>query len=80
MSNNANAKYIVVFKDGVSDEDIKKYAEQVNSQGGQVTNVYDTVLRGFAAEMPQEMLMEFKSLQGGIVDYIELDGMAYTQT
>ncbi|KAL0956585.1 hypothetical protein HGRIS_002723 [Hohenbuehelia grisea] len=76
MSSN---KYIVVFKKDVSQEDIDKFAEQVNQDGGQVTHKYDTVLKGFAAHITDSTLQSFQSLQGDIIDYIEPDGVVTTQ-
>jgi predicted enzyme related to lactoylglutathione lyase len=70
-------KYIVVFKESASVDDIKRYMDRVNAEGGSVTNVYDTVLKGFAATIPDSFL---QNLQGDdLIDYIEPDGVVTTQ-
>ncbi|KAI5120293.1 hypothetical protein M0805_005799 [Coniferiporia weirii] len=71
--------FIVVFKDGVTSEQIEKYAEEVNSNGGQVYRRFDTLLNGFAATIPEQLLTQFSSLQGSVVDYIEPDQVVTTQ-
>ncbi|PSS37821.1 hypothetical protein PHLCEN_2v289 [Hermanssonia centrifuga] len=40
-----SSKYIVVFKKSASQEEVQKYADEVNANGGSVTNVYDSVLK-----------------------------------
>ncbi|KAG5342957.1 hypothetical protein J132_05631 [Termitomyces sp. J132] len=63
-----NPKYIVVFKKNVTKEQIDKYADEVNNNGGKVTNVYESVLNGFAAHLPDSY---FQSLQADdVIDYI----------
>ncbi|KAG8983126.1 hypothetical protein FRB90_006293 [Tulasnella sp. 427] len=70
-------KFIVVFKESATQEQINEYAEQVNSNGGKVTNHYGTVLKGFAAELTES---QFQNFQGNdIIDYIEPDGVVTTQ-
>ncbi|KAG6842092.1 hypothetical protein C0991_002746 [Blastosporella zonata] len=62
-------QYIVVFKEGVTKEDVDKYAQQVEDNGGNVTNRYESVLNGFAAHLPESF---FLSLQDdGLIDYID---------
>ncbi|KAF9461283.1 hypothetical protein BDZ94DRAFT_1323431 [Collybia nuda] len=64
-------KYIVVFKDDVTQEQIDEYARNVDQNGGQVTNRYTDVLKGFAAQITDTQLQTFQSLQGeGIIDYV----------
>lgn len=38
--------------------------------GGKITNRYDSVLKGFAAEIPDACLQNLQSLQGDTIDYI----------
>ncbi|RDB16741.1 Serine proteinase inhibitor IA-2 [Hypsizygus marmoreus] len=72
-----SGKYIVVFKDSATTEQIDQYVEKVNSNGGEVANRYDAVLKGFAATIPDHFLA---SLQGDdIIDYIEPDSIVTTQ-
>ncbi|KII92391.1 hypothetical protein PLICRDRAFT_37166 [Plicaturopsis crispa FD-325 SS-3] len=75
-----SGKYIVVFKSTATPEQIEKYATEVSNSGGEVTNRYDTVLKGFSAAIPDSYLTQLQSLQGGgVVDYIEPDGTVTTQ-
>ncbi|KAG6878477.1 hypothetical protein C0992_008102 [Termitomyces sp. T32_za158] len=61
-------RYIIVFKPNVTKEQVDKYAEEVDSNGGKVTNRYDSVLNGFAAHLPNTY---FQNLQGDdAIDYI----------
>ncbi|KAF8577752.1 protease propeptide/inhibitor, partial [Ramaria rubella] len=74
-----SAEYIVVFKSNVSKEDIDKYADGVNENGGEVSQRYDSKLKGFAATIPDQYLLSLQSLQGDVIDYIEPDGVVTTQ-
>ncbi|KAF8070181.1 protease propeptide/inhibitor [Lyophyllum atratum] len=69
-------RYIVVFKDNATQEQINAYANNVDSNGGTVMNRYSDALKGFAAVIPEQFL---QSLQGDdIIDYIEPDGVVTT--
>lgn len=72
-------KFIVVFKPEVTQDEITKYVDQVNTNGGEVTHRYDSVLNGFAATLTPESLQSFQSLTGGVIAYIEPDGIVTTQ-
>ncbi|KAG6907657.1 hypothetical protein DXG01_007861 [Tephrocybe rancida] len=61
-------KYIVVFKDTVTKEEVEKYAKEINENGGEVTNRYDSVLNGFAAHVPDSFFQSFKG--DDAIDYI----------
>ncbi|THG98070.1 hypothetical protein EW026_g4055 [Hermanssonia centrifuga] len=75
-----SSKYIVVFKKSASQEEVQKYADEVNANGGSVTNVYDSVLKGFSAAIPDGFLSQLQSLQGnGVIDYIEPDSVVTIQ-
>ncbi|KAI9508210.1 hypothetical protein F5148DRAFT_1284298 [Russula earlei] len=50
-------EYIVVFKDTASQETINEQADQITKHGGSVTLKFDTVLRGFAAQIPPDYLL-----------------------
>ncbi|KAG5645199.1 hypothetical protein DXG03_006717 [Asterophora parasitica] len=63
-------KYIVVFKEHVTKEQVNKYAEDVNQNGGEVTNRWDTVLNGFAAVIPDAHFQKLQSLTDDVIDYI----------
>ncbi|KAJ3484721.1 hypothetical protein NLI96_g5450 [Meripilus lineatus] len=72
-----SGRYIVVFKDSATPEQIEQYANDVHKNGGAVLNRYDSVLKGFAATIPQSFL---QSLQGSdLIDYVEPDGVVTTQ-
>ncbi|KAG9023076.1 hypothetical protein FS837_006013 [Tulasnella sp. UAMH 9824] len=67
----SNSSYIVVFKDNATQEQIDTYAGRVGKEGGEVTNRYDSVFKGFAAKIPESLL---QNLQGDdIIRYIEPD-------
>ncbi|KAK7472542.1 hypothetical protein VKT23_000657 [Stygiomarasmius scandens] len=75
-------KFIVSFKEGVSQDEIKKYIEQVNGSGGKVYKNFDGVITGFAAEIPPTTLQAFQqeqSVQGSIIEGIEPDGEVHIQ-
>ncbi|KAF8492304.1 protease propeptide/inhibitor [Gautieria morchelliformis] len=75
-----SGKYIVIFKNNVSQDRVNKYATDVTENGGSVTNRYDSVMKGFAATIPDQYLTTLQSLQGGDeIDYIEPDSTVTTQ-
>ncbi|KAI1794192.1 protease propeptide/inhibitor [Ganoderma leucocontextum] len=74
-----SGKYIVVFKDHVSQPEIDKYAEDVAANGGQIGQRYDTVLKGFSASIPDTYLQQLQSFTGSVIDYIEPDSVVTTQ-
>ncbi|KAJ7084383.1 hypothetical protein B0H15DRAFT_393258 [Mycena belliarum] len=77
-----SGKYIVVFKSTATKEEIDKFAETVNGDGGEVTHRYDTLMKGFAATLAPNTLASFNSnLQAADspIDYIEPDGVVTTQ-
>ncbi|KAI0341910.1 hypothetical protein BDW22DRAFT_1429429 [Trametopsis cervina] len=75
-----SGKYIVVFKNSATPEEINKYAEDVNQNGGSVKNVWHSGLKGFSAEITPEYFTSLQSLTGnGPIDYIEEDSVVTTQ-
>ncbi|KAF9945324.1 hypothetical protein BGZ70_003890, partial [Mortierella alpina] len=64
--------YIVVFKEGTSDEEIEQAAKNVESQGGKVTHRYSAALLGFTAELPENTFTTMSTHPQ--VDYVEADG------
>jgi len=74
-------KFIVVFKEGTTKEQIDGYVSQLKGSGGSVTNSYydseHSILNGFAAEIPQSFLSSLQ--QESVIDYIEPDGVVTTQ-
>ncbi|KAI0733060.1 hypothetical protein C8Q72DRAFT_813996 [Fomitopsis betulina] len=77
MSDTGN--YIVVFKDSVTADQVEQYANEVNSNGGEVTKRFGSLLNGFSATIPTSFLIQLQSLQGGVIDYIEPDQIVHTQ-
>jgi len=71
-----NPSFIVVFKDGVSKEQIKEYAEKVKHSGGKVTHELD-LINGFAADIPQNFLNNLQS--DSLIKYVEPNGEVTTQ-
>lgn len=74
-----SGKYIVVFKKHVSSAQVDNYAQDINSNGGEVGKHFSPVLNGFAATIPDSYLTQLQSLQGDVVDYIEEDSVVHTQ-
>ncbi|KAF9049727.1 protease propeptide/inhibitor [Panaeolus papilionaceus] len=72
-----SGKYIVVFKDHATQEQIDDYVKQVTHNSGEVTHHYDTVLKGFAAEIPDNIINSFEASE--IIEYVEPDGIMTTQ-
>ncbi|KAI4526183.1 hypothetical protein K525DRAFT_288628 [Schizophyllum commune Loenen D] len=70
-------KCIVMFKDGTTPAEIKQHANEIEAQGGVVTEIYDYMLKGFSAVIPEPMITQLQSLtgSGGIIDYIERDSV-----
>jgi len=68
--------FIVVFRDGVTQEQIKEYINEVNENGGKVTHEYEA-LNGFAANLPESFLHNFKS--NDLIKYVEPNGVVTTQ-
>ncbi|KIM78928.1 hypothetical protein PILCRDRAFT_824052 [Piloderma croceum F 1598] len=75
-------KYIVIFKDSATKDDIERYADGVQQDGGgKVVHRYDTILKGFAATMSESHLSALQSnLQSSPIDYIEEDGVVTIQS
>ncbi|KAJ3517215.1 hypothetical protein NLJ89_g656 [Agrocybe chaxingu] len=74
---NAPAKYIVVFKDSATPQQIDEYVKEVSKNGGEVTYRYD-ILNGFAAAIPDHFLASLQA--SAIIHYIEPDSVVTTQT
>jgi len=77
----AAKKYIVIFKDSATPEQIQQYVDGVQkSDGGNVIHRYDSILKGFAATIPPSFLASLQSnLQDSPIDYIEEDSTVTTQ-
>ncbi len=69
--------FIFVFTDDVASADVRGRANALaRANGGRVTRVYTTALRGFAAKMPAEAAARLAA-QNPNIDYYEPDGVAY---
>ncbi|KAI0821637.1 hypothetical protein BC628DRAFT_1393998 [Trametes gibbosa] len=79
VTHNMSGKYIVVFKDHVSQSEIDKYAGEVNANGGEVVQRYDSVIKGFSASIPDQFLAQLQSVHNDTIDYIEPDTIVTTQ-
>ncbi|KIJ91998.1 hypothetical protein K443DRAFT_114263, partial [Laccaria amethystina LaAM-08-1] len=63
--------FIVVFKKGITPDQITEYIDQVNESGGEVTHRFDPdILNGFSAKLTPESLQSFQSLTGDVIDYV----------
>ncbi|KAL1696235.1 hypothetical protein GGG16DRAFT_108341 [Schizophyllum commune] len=76
-SSSGHTKCVVMFKDGTSAAEIKQHANEIEAQGGVVTEIYDYMLKGFSAVIPEAMITQLQSLtgSGGVIDYIERDSV-----
>ncbi|KAG6812601.1 hypothetical protein H0H92_001952 [Tricholoma furcatifolium] len=78
-------KYIVVFKDTATKEQIDDYANNVNNNGVLLIHAMahqKTKEHGFAAQIPDTYFqsLQSQSLQSdSIIDYIEPDGVVSIQ-
>ena len=70
-------KYIVVFKDSATEKDIDSHIQHVKDAGGEVGHRYDSVMKGFSASLPEQLLSSFQG--SDIIDYIEPDQVVTTQ-
>lgn len=69
--------FIFVFYDNVADSDVTGLANALaRGNGGQVTHVYSTALKGFAAKMPDEAAARIAA-QNPNVAYYEPDAIAF---
>jgi len=79
----ATGNYIVVFKKTAPQEAIDEQAEQVNVNGGQVEQKFNSpILKGFSAKISDTYLLTLQSsLSGGDsqIAYIEPDSTVTTQ-
>ncbi|EKM54259.1 uncharacterized protein PHACADRAFT_257985 [Phanerochaete carnosa HHB-10118-sp] len=77
-----SGKYIVVFKKTATPEQIRKYADDVTANGGQVKDLWENrpLLKGFSAEIPNNFVAHLQSLQGDLIDYIEPDSTVTIQS
>ncbi|KAF9529655.1 hypothetical protein CPB83DRAFT_893446 [Crepidotus variabilis] len=69
-------KFIVLFKDLATAEQIAQYVQEVVNQGGQITNNYNMPgFRGFAAFIPDHYLASLVQVQqlGGLISSLEPD-------
>lgn len=76
MADSGYDSYIVTFKDDTTEEEIERHIEQLEQDGGVVTQRY-TIIKGYAARIPPAFLDTLQnSLQDGdgVVEAIELDG------
>ncbi|KAJ3512093.1 hypothetical protein NMY22_g15436 [Coprinellus aureogranulatus] len=75
-----SGKFIVVFKEGVTSDQITKYANDVKAAGGEIKDRYDEgagILNGFSATIPASFHANLAA--DDLVDYIEPDGVVTTQ-
>ncbi len=69
--------FIFVFNDDVPAGEVRGRANALASaNGGRVTHVYTTALKGFAAKMPSEAAARVAA-QNPNIDYFEPDGIAF---
>ncbi|KZT41497.1 hypothetical protein SISSUDRAFT_1126460 [Sistotremastrum suecicum HHB10207 ss-3] len=75
-----SSSYIVTLKSSATEDDIKKAAQDITENGGEVIRTFNSViLKGLAAKIPDSYLDNFKSLNGDVVDFVEPDQQVHTQ-
>ncbi|KAF7428136.1 hypothetical protein PC9H_007355 [Pleurotus ostreatus] len=73
-------KFIVIFKNDISDDKIRETKDEVIAEGGTITNEYNMPgMKGFAGELTPQSLTKFQGLQGELIDSIEADAIVTTQ-
>jgi subtilisin family serine protease len=78
LLNEVQNSFIFVFKNSVAASDVAKQANALAlANGGRVTRVYKTAIRGFAAKMPNEAAARVAA-QNPNIAYYEPDAVAFT--
>ncbi len=69
--------FIFVFTDDVAATEVRGHANRLaRAQGGSVTHVYSTALKGFTAKMPADAAARLAA-QNSNIDYFEPDGVVF---
>ncbi|TIA72901.1 hypothetical protein E3P91_01753 [Wallemia ichthyophaga] len=79
MNAESHDRYIVMFKETATDDEIHKYASQVESTGGKVTHPYTSngIMKTFTGHIPQNLV---STLEGeSPVEFVEKDSVVTTQ-
>jgi len=71
-------KYIILFGDSATDDQIAQCIKDLESHGGVVLERF-VLIKGFSATISNEYIDELKSIQGDLIKSIEPDGTATTQ-
>ncbi|KAG8912739.1 hypothetical protein FRC02_005832 [Tulasnella sp. 418] len=69
--------FIVVYKSNAPQAKIDEHIEHVRKTGGEVGHRYDSVFKGFSAQLKPEHVQSFQG--NDLIDYIEPDGVVTTQ-
>lgn len=58
----AVSRYIIVFEKGIEtpDKNVRKVEDKLKSLGGTITYEYNTVLKGFAVSIPEDIMENFQ--------------------
>jgi len=70
--------YIVVFKDSATDDQIQRYVNDLQNNGGEVTQEFG-VMKGFTARIPDSYIQSFQADFEGIIDSVEQDSVVTVQ-
>ncbi|KAJ3777818.1 hypothetical protein FB446DRAFT_715758 [Lentinula raphanica] len=82
LSTTVMSNFIVTFKDGVSQEQIQQWKDEITSGGGKLGHEFDGLITGFSAKIqPQtlQLLQQQASLTDSIIENIEPDSIVTTQ-
>ncbi|EGO00297.1 hypothetical protein SERLA73DRAFT_122333 [Serpula lacrymans var. lacrymans S7.3] len=72
------SKYIVLFGEPVTEDQIAQCIKDLESLGGVVLERY-TLIKGFSATIPPDHVNDFQSAQGDIIQSIQPDGTVTIQ-
>ncbi|CAD6889104.1 unnamed protein product [Tilletia controversa] len=69
--------FIVIFKKDAPQSEIDSQVSEIESQGGKITQKYEGLMKGFAAQMPPTIATALSSASEGgkhpHIDYVEPD-------
>ncbi|GAC95992.1 hypothetical protein PHSY_003570 [Pseudozyma hubeiensis SY62] len=74
--------YIVIFKDGTPQSAIDEYKSKLQRAGGTITQTFDSIVKGFAATIPDNVAHELTTASAGgkheHIEYVEPGGEVKT--
>ncbi|KAJ4483437.1 hypothetical protein J3R30DRAFT_1780457 [Lentinula aciculospora] len=74
--------FVIIFKDGVSKDEIQKFKDDVTSEGGELGDTYEGPISGFSANIQPQTLLDFlvqACEPDSVIKRIELKSVVTTQ-